>query len=299
MTSREPWSSVVNQPASTLVDLLGMASVEITSRDDLAAVADLLPAGADIFVGFLPSDDHRRNAAIARELRGSGLNPVAHVPVRQFARIADLDDYLARLSGEARVERVLGIAGDLFAPRGPLGSTIQLIESGLLQKYGIATIEFAGYPEGHPYLGEQAAFEILSAKVAAARAGGLRVGAVSQFCFSATPIEAWLRKLPVHGLDIDLRIGVAGPANPISLVKFALRCGVGDSLSVMQRNAARVTRLAVDAAPDEVVFDVARMLTALPASRVKCFHFFPFGGLAKTARWIHSAIRRAETIAVP
>jgi hypothetical protein len=31
---------------------------------------------------------------------------------------------------------------------------------------------------------------------------------------------------------------------------------------------------------------------------VECFHFFPFGGLAKTARWIRSAIRRAENIAL-
>ena len=276
-----------------------MASIEITSRDDFGAAAELLAPGADIYVGFLPRDDYRRNAAIAKELRDSGFTPVAHVPVRQFASVADLDDYLARLSGEARVERVLGIGGDLFAPRGPLGSTIQLVESGLLQKHGIGTIEFAGYPEGHPYLGEQAAFEILSAKVAAARAGGLRVGAVTQFCFSAAPIVTWLGKLPTHRLDIDLRIGVAGPANPISLVKFALRCGVGDLLSVMQRNAARVTRLAVDASPDEVVFDLARALPALPANRVECFHFFPFGGLAKTARWIRSAIRRAETMALP
>jgi methylenetetrahydrofolate reductase (NADPH) len=298
MTSVEPRSSATNRSASRITELLGMASIEITSRDDFGAAAGLLTPGADIYVGFLPHDDHRRNAAIAKKLRDSGFSPVAHVPVREFASIAELDDYLARLAGEARVERVLGIGGDLFVPRGPLVSTIQLVESGLLQKHGIGTIEFAGHPEGHPYLDKQAAFEILSAKVAAARAGGLRTGVVSQFCFSAAPIVTWLRELPTHRLDIDLRIGVAGPANPISLVKFALRCGVGDSLSVMQRHAARVTRLAVDASPDEVVFDLARAMPALPASRVKCFHFFPFGGLAKTARWIRSAIRRAENIAL-
>ena len=289
----------MNQPAPTIADLLAAASVEITSRDDIGGLAELLPPGTDIYVGFLPRDDYRRNAAIAAELRSAGFNPVVHVPVRQFARIADIDDYLARLRGEARVERVLGIAGDLFAPRGSVGSTMQLVESGLLQKHGVKTIEFAGHPEGHPYLSEPAGFEILSAKVAAARLGGLRVGAVSQFCFSAAPIVTWLRELAARGLDIELRIGIAGPANPVSLVKFALRCGVGNSLSVMQKNANRMTRLAVDANPDEVVFDVGRALTALPGSRVACFHFFPFGGLAKTARWIRSALRRVETPALP
>jgi methylenetetrahydrofolate reductase (NADPH) len=299
MTGVEPQSGAMQRPASRTAQLLGMASIEITSRDDFGAAAELLAPGSDIYVGFLPRDNYRRNAAIAKELRDAGFNPVAHIPVRQFASIADIDDYLARLGGEARVERVLGIGGDLFTPRGPLGSTIQLVESGLLQKHGIGAIEFAGYPEGHPYLGEQAAFDALSAKVAAARVGGLRVGAVTQFCFSVAPIVTWLGALSAHGLDIDVRIGVAGPANPISLVKFALRCGIGDSLSVMQKNAARVTRLAVDAGPDEVVFDLARALPALPASRVACFHFFPFGGLAKTARWIRAAIGRAETGALP
>jgi methylenetetrahydrofolate reductase (NADPH) len=289
----------MSQPASAIPDLLRTASVEITSRDDIGALAGLFPPGADIYVGFLPRDDYRRNAAIAGELRGAGFNPVAHVPVRQFAGIDHLDDYLARLSGEAAVERILGIGGDLLVPRGPVGSTMQLVESGLLQKHGVRTVDFAGYPEGHPYLSGPMAFEILSAKVAAARAGGLQAGIVSQFCFSAAPIVRWLRELTAHGLDVELRIGVAGPANPVSLVKFALRCGVGDSLSIMQKSAARMTRLAVDASPDEVVFDVARALTALPDSRVACFHFFPFGGLAKTGRWIRSAIQRVETLALP
>ena len=76
----------------------------------------------------------------------------------------------------------------------------------------------------------------LAAKRDWGRSVGLRVDLVSQFCFESGPILAWLKELEAHGLDLPVRIGLAGPTSPATLAKFALRCGVGASLRSLGRS---------------------------------------------------------------
>jgi methylenetetrahydrofolate reductase (NADPH) len=68
-------------------------------------------------------------------------------------------------------------------------------------------------------------------------------------------------------------------------MKFALRCGVGNSMRAVRSQIGRFGRLLTDTGPDDVV----RGLRAAPAAataRVAGFHLFPFGGLRKTANWL-------------
>ena len=71
----------------------------------------------------------RRNPSTAAiRLRAAGLEPVPHIAVRNFASVDALDDFLARLNGEAEVRRVLVIAGDR-AEHGPFRSAADAIDS--------------------------------------------------------------------------------------------------------------------------------------------------------------------------
>src|SRR5262249_58888949 len=87
--------------------------------------------------------------------RGPGLEPVPHLAVRGFAPARDLDDFLARLRGEAAVARVLVIAGDPDEPAGDFRSAIEVIDGGALQRHGITGIAIAAYPDGHPRISQQ------------------------------------------------------------------------------------------------------------------------------------------------
>ena len=125
----------------------------------------------------------------------------------------------------------------------------------------------------------------LAAKRDWGRNVGVRVDLVSQFCFESAPILAWLKELEAHGLDLPVNIGLAGPASPATLAKFALRCGVGASLRSLRDHIGRFGRLLM-----EDPYDVLRGLWTSPSIAkmpIAGLHFFPFGGLRKTSQWLH------------
>ena len=62
---------------------------------------------------------------------------------------------------------------------------------------------------------------------------------VSQFLFEARPLLAYTRRLRAAGIAAPLRVGVAGPADAETLLKFADELGVGSSKRVVEEKAAR------------------------------------------------------------
>src|ERR1700761_6903514 len=147
-----------------LVSLLSQASVEIASRGHhVAQLRDHFAAHTDVTITFLPGDNFRHNVETATALRHAGFNPVPHIAAREMASRDMLDDFLTRLRGEADVSRVLLIAGDVAAARGPFRSSRDVAASGLLQAHGVTRVSVAGHPEGHPYLDEAAVLDGLVA----------------------------------------------------------------------------------------------------------------------------------------
>ena len=144
----------VSDPSSArLAALLSSASVEISSRGhQIAELPDHFVAGTDVTITFLPGDNYRHNVETATALRRAGYNPVPHIAAREMASREALDDFLARAQGEAAVSRILLIAGDVAAAKGPFKSTRDVCASGLIEAHGIASVSVAGHPEGHPFL---------------------------------------------------------------------------------------------------------------------------------------------------
>ncbi len=277
-----------------LARLLRAATVEVYSRNAPEQLAGQFAPGGDVYVSYLPGDDAAKRVEIAAALRKGGYNPIVHVPARQMLDAAHLDDYVARAAGEAGATRMLLIAGDSTRPRGPFGSSLDVIQSGVLQKHGVRRVDVAGHPEGNAGLRANELTAILIAKRDAARAAGLEMGVVTQFCFDPRPIAEWLAAARAAELDCPIRIGLAGPANPATLMKFALRCGVGNSIMALQKHVGTIGRLLRDTGPDGVTRGLAETLGGPDGAAVVNFHFFPFGGLSKTLGWIAGAIREAE-----
>src|SRR5215475_16091486 len=138
-----------------LLPLLSSASVEISSHGhQLGELREQFATGTDVTITFLPGDNFRSNAETAIALRRSGFNPVPHIAAREIPSREGLNDLVARLRSEADVRRVLLIAGDVAAARGPFKSSSDVAATGLLQAHGISRVSIAGHPEGHPYLDE-------------------------------------------------------------------------------------------------------------------------------------------------
>jgi methylenetetrahydrofolate reductase (NADPH) len=62
---------------------------------------------------------------------------------------------------------------------------------------------------------------------------------------------AWAERLAAAGIEMPVHLGVAGPAKLQTLIKFAIACGVGKSLGVLQKRAKDVTKLLMPFEPTE------------------------------------------------
>ena len=80
----------------------------------------------------------------------------------------------------------------------------------------------------------------------------------TQFCFDAEPVIAWANRLRASGITLPVHIGVAGPAKLQTMLKFAMACGVGPSLRVLQRRAADLSKLMLPFEPTEMLAALAR-----------------------------------------
>src|SRR5882757_2423323 len=139
--------------SSELAALLPSASVEISSHGrQLPELHENFAPGIDVTITFLPGDNYRHNIETATALRRAGFNPVPHIAAREMISQSALDDFLVRLRGEADVTRILLIAGDVAAAKGPFKSTLDVCTSGLLETHSITRVSVAGHPEGHPFL---------------------------------------------------------------------------------------------------------------------------------------------------
>jgi len=277
-----------------LVELLPSASVEVSSHGlQLEALRENFAVGCDVTITFLPGDNFRSNVETATALRQAGYNPVPHIAAREIASREVLDDFLARLRGEADVRRVLLIAGDVAGARGPFKASRDVAATGLLQKHGIESVSVAGHPEGHPFLDDAAIFKLLLAWQDFSRESGIHLDILTQFCFESAPILNWLGALGAHGINLPVIIGLAGLATPATLTKFALRCGIGNSMRALRNQIGRFGRLLIDTGPDDVI----RGLESAPreaTAAISGFHLFPFGGLRKAGNWLRAYPQEAR-----
>ncbi len=278
--------------APSVAEMLKGFSIELNPGD--AKVMDAAPGrldpGTEVFLTWIPGTNPMERIAPAGKLRKAGLFPTPHIGARHVESAAQLEQFAARLAGEG-VDRVLIIGGDRDKPAGPYDSSLAVMQSGILQKAGITRIAIGAFPEGNPAIPDALLVPALPAKVNFAKSNGLQTQIVTQFCFDAEPIIQWLHKVRGQGIDLPIRVGLAGPASIISLTRYALKCGVGNSIKVLTEKPA-FAKLLVDKGPEPIIRDVAAGIGPGNGSGLALgiagLHFFVFGGFNKTVDWIQA-----------
>ena len=277
---------------SAIQSFLRDYSIETTVPQALRVerFADLVPLDTRLYIAHIPGTDFKDTVALAARLRKEGMEPVPHVVGRRIASRAILEDFLKGLSGEAGVKQALIVAGDNSDPAGEYTSGLQILESGLLEQYGIKTVGVAGHPEGHREVADPVLRDALRRKNAYKEKTGANVYLVTQFAFTADPVLAWEAS---HKADIGalpVVVGLPGLATAKTLLKYAMDCGVGASLSAFSKQYASLTKLLTVSAPDEAVVAMAAHKENNPSSVLAGVHFFPFGGMKKTADWANKIV---------
>jgi methylenetetrahydrofolate reductase (NADPH) len=278
-----------------LARLLRGYSIEVTThnRDAVEQCRTHVAPGTEVYIAFVPSETHHAVVATAAKLRAAGFVPVPHVTARSVASFTQLGDFLARLAGEAGVTRALVVGGDLEQPAGPYHSSLDLLQTGLFQQHGIRRIGLASYPEAHRRIDADLLERALLAKLELVRGAGLEAWLVTQFCFEAAPILQCARRLRELGVAAPLRVGLAGPANRRTLWKYALHCGIGNSIRALGTRVDAVVNLLARRAPDPIVRELAAAQAQDPSLGIEGVHIFTFGGVASSADWANSILAAA------
>jgi methylenetetrahydrofolate reductase (NADPH) len=277
-------------PDATLAGFLAGFSLEVMPRT-AAKVEDfraLLPQGTRVYVAHIDGTDPAEIAATCRRLADEGMVAMPHLPARGIESAAELDRRLG-LYADAGAREALAIAGGIDRARGPFPDTMAMLETGRFDARGFTRLHVAGHPEGNrdidPAGGEAAALAALRRKAAFQRETDAAMAIATQFVFEAEPVIAWADRLRAAGIGLPIHVGVAGPAKLQTLIKFAMACGVGPSLRVLQRRATDLSKLVTPFEPTEVLAALARHKASDPSFQVEAAHFFPLGGIGATTAY--------------
>jgi methylenetetrahydrofolate reductase (NADPH) len=264
-------------------------SIEVMPRtaekvEDFRAI---LPKGTRVYIAHIDGTPIEDMVATAKRIGAEGFDVMPHFPARIIKDKATLQDWVARYK-DVGVRQGLLLAGGVAQPVGDYATSMQLLESGAFD--GFQRLNVAGHPEGNkdidPDGSDRMVMEAARWKSAFMERTDAKMAMATQFCFEAQPVIDWVNRLQAEGVKLPVHIGIAGPAKLQTLIKFAIACGVGPSLRVLQKRAMDVTKLLLPYEPTEVLEGLAAHKTANPGFGIEQVHFFPLGGIKTNAQWV-------------
>lgn len=284
-------SAVSSDERKSIAEFLSGFSIEVTPKA-AAKIEDfrtVLRLGTSVYITFLTGSDFEDTIALAERLRRQGFNPVPHLAARSLRDRAFVEDALRKLKDRADIEQVLLIGG--AGPKaGDFPDTMQLLGTGLFDKFGITRIGVAGHPEGSPDISDEAIRSALAWKNEFANRSDAQFHIVTQFCFEAEPIIAWDKRIQSEGNRLPIHIGIPGLATIKTLAAHAKSCGIGPSARFILKQTLNVAKLLTVSTPEKMLADLARYRATDPGCGINNVHFFPLGGIQKTADWAYEVI---------
>lgn len=266
------------------------ASIEVSPKqamefDDFAA---LVPRRTRVYITDIGTATDTELVAGARRLHDLGLASVPHVAARRFGTRLQLETRIRALAEEAGVKDALIIGGGVARPVGDFASTVDVLQTGIFDKFGFTDLGVAGHPEGSPDFSPRTGMEVLQKKAAWGRDSGIRLRIVTQFCFDPLSIMNWIDDLGRYGVELPIHVGVAGPARISTLLNYARICGVGNSIQFIKKQFKSLAALTTTYSPDQVVIPIEQRAFAKPNTLIEQIHLFPFGGIKNGCHWLRS-----------
>jgi len=272
-----------------IVDYLRTYSIEATPHDaaKLDEIAAELPPGTRVYVAHPPGTPIDDVVDLSIELKRRGLTGVPHIIARKLSSRDQLARALETLS-KSGVDEALCIAGDIAVEDNAFDSSLEVLQTGLFGEFGFSEVGVAGHPEGSKAIGEERVEQALTGKNEFAKTAPFRLRLVTQFGFDPDGFIAWEKSTGAAGIDLPIHFGMAGPTSVKQLIRFAALCGVGASARMLKTRTGAMANLLSAQAPDDQIVRFATQKAIDPGSRIVGAHFFAFGGVAKSARWVNA-----------
>ena len=263
------------------------ASIEASPRQILERpeIFDVLPKGCRLYITDLGNCTESVIIQAAKIVQEQKIIAVPHIPARRFANESIFETRLKALVDDAGVQEVLVIAGEAPQP-GPFASSIEVLESDLFNQLSLKHIAIAGHPEGSPDISKATIQEFLTRKQQIARNSDATFRIVTQFCFDTDTIITWLAELKSLGIEMEVHLGIAGPAKVTTLLKFASIAGVGNSVNFLKKHGGSMMSMLTGYEPEDLVQKLESHVSSDDTTLLKNLHIYPFGGILKSAEWL-------------
>jgi methylenetetrahydrofolate reductase (NADPH) len=280
------------QAASIAAELVSGGSLEMGAHrpQDAREIAALLPAGTPVYVNHLPRHRLLDTLPTLVAVREAGLEPVPHIAARRIKNRAEFQTFLSRAVGDAGVRKVLILGGDEPEALGDYPDGAALLREGLIAAAGLREIGLPGYPEGHPRIPRAVLERAFAEKLSLASEQGLGAYIVTQFSFAPGRIIEYCAGLARSVPNVPVYVGLAGPTNPVALLRYAQRCGVSASLRALRSQGMDAVRLVTHTDPELQLSALARYCAVHAECNVVGVHLFTFGGVTSSAAWMNRYI---------
>lgn len=216
---------------------------------------------------------------LSERLVGRGFRVVPHIAAKMVRDHGHLQEIMRRL-GDLGVESIFVPGGDAPRPLGEYATALQLLRAIAEFDHRLQHIGVAAHPEGHPAVDSESLLRELAAKQPYA------TYLVTQMCFDAAALAAWLRMIRDRGITMPAWIGLPGVFDRAALLAASLRIGVGASLRLLRDRGRLVRRLFGPKVyrPDMFLNEFAPRLAELEFG-IAGFHLFCFNKVRESEDW--------------
>ncbi|MDR9752659.1 methylenetetrahydrofolate reductase [Pseudomonas sp. SZMC_28357] len=275
----------MNAAPSNLFDAF---TLETTARDSAQFHRDgaLLPPGTRVNIAYLSSETLEQRLEAVSTLVQQGLSPFPIISSRRLGSVDVLERYLSEAIRLADIRGILLVGGDPATPQGPFNDSLEVINSGLLQRFKLQSVSIAGYPQGHPKIADEVLWRYLEQKVRALQDQGCAVDITTQLTFDAEAVVAWIEQVRRAGIQAPIHIGVPSPSTLPGLLKFASQCRVGVSMAMIKQYGWKATSLLSNVGPEAFLAVLQQAVAQRDLGDVR-LHVFPLTGLPTMMHWIN------------
>lgn len=239
-----------------------------------------LPPGSTVTVTSSPTKGIAATIDLAVRLRQQGYHAVPHLAARLISDRAHLAELLDTVR-TAGITEVFVIGGDSTRAAGEFGDALSLLQAAEDLDARPARVGIAGYPESHALIPDTATAAATDLK--AAHADYI----VSQICYDAGTIAAWVKSLRARGITLPVYIGAPGAVDTTKLLRISMKIGLGDSMRYLRKQHGVVGRLITGYSP-EGLFDELDPYLSDPEYGIAGWHLFTFNEVAKTQQWLQN-----------
>jgi methylenetetrahydrofolate reductase (NADPH) len=272
--------------SARLAALLRNARFEVLPLDGIEdQVLAHLGTDAKVTVTASPSKGIDATLELTERLTAAGYATVPHISARLVRDRAHLEQLLDRLQAGG-VRELFVLAGDAAEPAGEFSGAAELLEAMGGRRSAFDAIGITGYPESHHLISDEETIRAMFAKAPMA------THIVSQICFDADVIAAWIAEVRRRGTHLPIWIGVPGKVPYSKLLRVSMKIGLGESARFLSHHRNWMARLFTrQFKPDRLVGELTPFATD-PPSRVAGFHLYTFNEVARTERWRRAALER-------